>query len=374
MPIMTGLTIPFTGLRKQYNNLRQEILDATDEVLRGGVLMNGNNTVEFEHWLKKRNNVNYAVTCHSGTTALEIIARYYRHTLSIEPPTVLIPSMTYVATANAFANAGWDIQFIDVDSYGIIDYKQIPHFLSYQAVVVVGLYGSSVAHFSDTKFWADRAKQGTIIIEDAAQHWLADNCVRIGNATAISFDPMKNLACYGNGGAVLTNDRELYDFAQGWRDNGKASAHRHSGSNVRMSELDCAHMMVKTRYVDQWQARRKTIANFWMEAIKDCPVRCLIDSSNAHRHAYHKFVIDIDHRDQVKKELANRKIETRVHYEKPLHELNGVFRQYPGPGLMALASSLSRRVLSLPIYPELTDLEVEYIIDQVQDLVSIERN
>ena len=367
---MNGLTIPFTGLRKQYNNLRQEILDATDEVLRSGVLMNGNNTAEFEHWLKKRNNVTYAVSCHSGTVALEIIARYYRHLQSLEPPTVLIPSMTYVATANAFVNAGWDIQFIDVDCYGVFDYKKIPKFLSYQAVVIVGLYGASVTHFGDTKFWTEREKQGTIVIEDAAQNWLAADCCRIGNASAISFDPMKNLACYGNGGAVLTNDRDLYEFALSWRDNGKSSQHLHQGSNVRMSELDCAHMMVKSKYVDQWQSRRKTIVNFWIETLKDRPVRCLIDKSNVHNHAYHKFVVDIDRRDQIKKELAIRKIETRVHYERPLHELDGVFRQYPGPDLMAVSSSLSRRVLSLPIYPELTDLEVEYIIDQVIDCIN----
>jgi dTDP-4-amino-4,6-dideoxygalactose transaminase len=367
---MQGLTIPFTGLRRQYNSLRQEILDATDEVLRSGILMNGNNTAEFEHWLKKKNNVSYAVTCHSGTVALEIIARYHYQQQLPKPPTVLIPSMTYVATANAFANAGWDIQFIDVDSYGILDYKQIPEFLIYQAVVIIGMYGASVTHFGNTKFWTQREKQGTIVIEDAAQHWLAADCQRIGNAAAISFDPMKNLACYGNGGAVLTNDRNLYEFAVSWRDNGKLSQHLYNGSNVRMSELDCAHMLVKTNHVSKWQSRRENIANFWMESLKDFPVRCLTDRSNAHDHAYHKFVIDIDQRDQIKKELANRKIETRVHYERPLHELDGVFRQYPGPGLLATSSSLSRRVLSLPIYPELTDLEVEYIIDRVRDCAS----
>ena len=84
----------------------------------------------------------------------------------------------------------------------------------------------------------------------------------------------------------------------------------------------------------------------------------------------HKFVIEIDNRDDVKKKLAERKIETKIHYERPLHELDGAFRKYPGPDMLAVASSLSRRVLSLPLYPELTDLEVEYIIDQVKDCVS----
>jgi len=370
VPTTTGLTIPFTGLRKQYNNLRQEILNATDEVLRSGVLMNGNNTAEFEHWLKKRNNVQYAVTCHSGTHALEIIASYWRTNEVITPPTVLIPAMTYVATANAFINAGWDVVFVDVDTHGIIDWRKIPSGLSYQAVVLVGLYGTSVIHYGGVRPWDDWTRRDVIVVEDAAQHWLAADCRRIGDGTAVSFDPMKNLACYGNGGAVLTNIRDLYDHAQSYRDNGKASAHAYPGSNTRMSEIDCAQMMVKSKYLDAWQQRRATIAHFWMEHLKESPARCLIDKGNSHDHAYHKFVIEIDNRDDVKKKLAERKIETKIHYERPLHELDGAFRKYPGPDMLAVASSLSRRVLSLPLYPELTDLEVEYIIDQVKDCVS----
>lgn len=370
MPTTTGLTIPFTGLKKQYNNLRQEILAATDEVLRSGQLMNGNNVVEFEHWLTQQNRVKYAVTCHSGTQALEILSCYYREQLtSPEPPTVLIPSMTYVATANAFARAGWDIHFVDVDAHGIIDHRKIPQLVSYQAVVAVGLYGASLHHCGNVRNWADWVNKDMIVIEDAAQHWLAADCTRIGNAAAISFDPMKNLACYGNGGAVVTNDLDLATFARAWRDNGKGNNYQTVASNSRMSELDCAHMLVKTRYLDGWQQRRAKIAEFWMEKCDKTGVRCLIDDSNFHDHAYHKFVVDIDNRDAIKLKLAERKIETRIHYERPLHELPGWFSAIMGPGLLSTASALSRRVLSLPFYSELSDLEVEYVIEQLLDLV-----
>jgi dTDP-4-amino-4,6-dideoxygalactose transaminase len=97
-------------------------------------------------------------------------------------------------------------------------------------------------------------------------------------------------------------------------------------------------------------------------------IRCLIDQDNRHDHAYHKFVIDVNNRDILQKNLAIRKIETRIHYVQPLHEL-GTFRQYQGPDILSCASALSRRVLTLPLYPELTDLEVEYVIDQVLDCV-----
>ena len=363
---MSGLTVPFTGLKKQYNNLRQEILDATDEVLRSGQLMNGNFTAEFESWLAKRNHVKYAICVHSGTSALEAIAEFYAKNSAVpNPPTVLIPSLTYAATANAFIRAGWDVVFVDTDHNGIIDVKKIPTDVSFQAVVLVGLYGASVSHMGDISTWRQWTLNDKIVIEDAAQHWLAADCTRIGRAAALSFDPMKNLPCYGNGGAVITNDSDLLHWVRSWRDNGK-STNNDTGTNSRMSEIDCAHMMVKSRHIDTWQARRSKIAGYWRERLKNTDIRCLIDQDNEHDHAYHKFVIDINNRDILQKNLAIRKIETKIHYVQPLHEI-GLFRAYQGPDILSCASALSRRVLSLPLYPELTDLEVEYVIDQVLD-------
>jgi dTDP-4-amino-4,6-dideoxygalactose transaminase len=364
---MSGLTIPFTGLKKQYNNLRTEILEATDEVLRSGQLMNGNYTAEFENWLAKKNSSKYAITCHSGTHALEIIASYYANHATTNPPRVVMPSMTYAATANAFMRAGWDIYFVDTDSYGIIDPELIPNDLSYQAIVMIGLYGASIKNLSDRRWPLRSVSNNVTWIEDAAQHWLSSNGTRFGNAAAISFDPMKNLACYGNGGAVVTNDIDLLAYARAWRDNGKSS-HEHVGTNSRMSEIDSAQMMVKTRYIDSWQERRRDIAAYWIERLNKSKIRCLIDSKNFEDHCFHKFVIDIDQRDILKQNLAIKKIETRIHYNLPLHEM-GVFRQWPGPDILSRASALSRRVLSLPIYPELTDLEVDYVIDSVLDCV-----
>ena len=354
---MNGLKIPFTGLKKQYNNLRTEILDATDEVLRSGQLMSGNYTAEFENWLAKKNHSKYAVTCHSGSQALEIIAEYYRLQTSVTPPTVVVPAMTYVATANAFIRAGWEVYIADTDAYGLLDKKKIPHELSVQATVLVGLYGAAV---NADRFW------GTdLIIEDGAQHWLSNGCSRIGNATAISFDPMKNLNSYGNGGAVVTDDIDLLEFAREWCNNGKPK-HTNIGTNSRMSEIESAQMMVKTKYIDTWQDRRKNISLYWMGRLKNTGIRSLITTQNFDTHCYHKFVIDIDNRDIVSRNLAIKGIETRVHYREPLHELPA-YTDYSGPDILSVASALSRRVLSLPCYPELSDLEVEYIIDSVLD-------
>ena len=354
---MNGLKIPFTGLKKQYNTLRTEILDATDEVLRSGQLMAGNNTAEFENWLARKNHSKYAITCHSGSQALEIIAEYYRLQTSIRPPRVVVPAMTYVATANAFIRAGWEVYIADTDANGLLDKRKVPHDLSVQATVLVGLYGAAV---NADRFW------GTdLIIEDGAQHWLSNNSNRVGNATAISFDPMKNLNAYGNGGAVVTDDIDLLEFAREWTNNGKPR-HTSIGTNSRMSEIESAQMLVKTKYIDQWQARRKNIALYWIGRLKNTGIRTLINPQNFETHCCHKFVINVDGRDILARNLAIKHIETKVHYKEPLHELPA-YAEFAQPDILSVASALSRRVLSLPIYPELTDLEVEYIIDSVLD-------
>lgn len=356
------MNIPFTGLQRQYNNLRKEILDVTDQVLSSGQVMSGPWTTAFEDWLAERNHVKYAVLCHSGTQALEIIAAYHRQyglRKDILNPTVLVPAMTYIATANAWAKAGWNLHIVDTDAHGLLDPNKIPNDVSFQAVCPVGLYGAFFSKWipSNDKY---------VYVEDGAQHWLANNCRRQGEACAISFDPTKNLSNYGNGGAVVTNDRELEDFARDWIANGKAGGSAEFVTNSRMSEVDCAQLLVKTRYIDAWQNTRKNIAQHWMQRLKNKPVRCLIDESNFDQHCYHKFVIDVDSRDRLKHKLESAGISTKIHYDRPLHE-ESRYAYTAGPNVLSVSSSLARRCLSLPIYPELSDIEVEYIIEQVID-------
>jgi dTDP-4-amino-4,6-dideoxygalactose transaminase len=229
-----------------------------------------------------------------------------------------------------------------------------------QATVLVGLYGAAV---NADRFWAT-----DLVIEDGAQHWLSNSSTRVGSATALSFDPMKNLNAYGNGGAVVTNDHNLAWFAREWINNGKPK-HAGIGTNSRMSEIETAQLLVKTRYIDAWQLRRRNIVSYWLERLKKSGIRTLIDDSNFETHCYHKFVIDVDNRDVLASNLAIRGIETRVHYREPLHELPA-YAGYTGPDILSAASALSRRVLSLPLYSELTDLEVEYIIDSLLNSAS----
>ena len=359
---MNGLVIPFTGIPKQYNNLRTEILDATDTVLQSGNLMSGEYTEQFESWLAKKNHSKFAITCHSGTQALEIIASYLNDE---ENSTVSVPAMTYVATANAWQRAGWTVTVADTNAYGLMDLESVHE----EATVIcpVGLYGHALS--AKYQEWQN-SKYSRTCVEDAAQHWLSRNCWRTGFAAAISFDPTKNFNNYSNGGAVITDSELLNAFARNWIRNRSyhISSSAQTGTNSRMSEVDCAQMMVKTRYIDAWQTRRGEIVRHWMERLSQAGIRSLIDTTNYRDHCYHKFVIDVDRRDQLHQALTDLGIETKIHYQNPIQDLNP-YQDCAAPDMLGASYSLSRRCLSLPIYPELTDSETEYIIDSVINCV-----
>lgn len=365
--------IPFINLRKQYQSIREEILHVTDLVLSGGVIMNGPYTASFEEQLGKRMGYDHVICVHSGTQAIEMIAQYHKYinnSFTFTSPkdlTVLLPALTYPATINAWMRAGWNVIIGDVNTNGLLDLTKITDFSKFQAICMVGLYGHPVwEHLSEDHTNSLRYK---ILVEDAAQHWLADDYGKLPVMKAISFDPMKNLANYGNGGAIATFDLEAANWFRSYRDNGKPDWSV-DGTNSRMSEVDSAQLMVKLKYLDQWQDQRRDIAKYWLERFSHYDdIGCLIDDTTLHLHGLQKFVIQIDHRDHVMEDLRNDGIETKIHYERPLHE-EALYSEWPNPGPMSVASILSRRVLSLPFYPELTDGEIEFIADQVIEHVT----
>lgn len=357
--------IPFFGLAKQYKNLKDELLDATDKVLSCGVLMNGAHTAAFETWLAIKTGTSFAITVHSGTQALEIMAKWARkdfdramnegteiiHHIS---PVVRIPNITYVATLNAFINAGFEVELMDTDKNGLMKYYEeqvLDDFTKHTCSV--GLYGAN----------PNRRLTGLMNdVVDGAQHWLvADD---IGQGMAISFDPTKNLPASGNGGAIVTNDRSLYDFAHSYRSNGKHE-HQISGTNSRMSEQECAQILVRAKYIDKWQWRRKEIRHYYLDEFKNLDLRCL--SRDHMVHADQKFVVYTDKRDELFKHLTTTGIEVKIHYPQALSEMPIAKNIRSKPDILSTSVNLTRGLLSLPIYPELTDSEVEFISEKVKN-------
>lgn len=348
------MIIPHFGLKRQYNNLQDELLDATHDALKEGVLINGPFTAEIESWLCDYTGCKFATVLHSGTQALEMIAGYH-YDLSFlagddEAPRIRIPNLTYPATLNAFYSTGWDVELVDTDSNGLFKFNDYDDdFNGYTCFV--GLYGASI----NKAFYSN-------VIVDGAQHWLTVGKHQVGDGMAISFDPTKNLPASGNGGAIVTNDQALYDWVNVLKNNGK-SEHYYPGTNSKMSELECAHLLVKTRYITEWQDRREQIRKYYLNRFFDMPFKCLSESFE--NHADQKFVIYTQSRNELHDYLHDNKIESKIHYPYVLSELPLAKDIIKKPDLLSTSMALSRGVLSLPIYPELSDSEIEAVADTV---------
>jgi dTDP-4-amino-4,6-dideoxygalactose transaminase len=273
-------------------------------------------------------------------------------------PTIRIPNLTYPATLNAFLTAGWDIELADTDKNGVIQHETGRG----------GIYDCLMG-FAGCKPWPNASYSNAYgVIVDGAQHWLvADGDV--GGGMSISFDPTKNLPSSGNGGAIVTNDEQLYLYAVKYRDNNKPYFHD-VGTNSKMSEQDCAQILVRAKYIDDWQNRRGEIAKYWCNTFKDLPLKCLSDTHDPHAHQ--KFVMYMDDRNKLQSYLKEHGIDSKVHYEYVLGDLPLVQdRNISRPDLMAISVMLSRGVLSLPMYPELTDVEVNYISEKIHHHICI---
>lgn len=339
---MTGF-IPFSNVKKQYENLRDETLSTIDSVLSTGILLDGQHVKQLEENIKARTGRNHAIITHSGTVALEIIAKYY------EGMPVTMPAISFPATANAFAD-GRTIRFRDVNNKGMMQATSCNN----GVLLVVGLYGMPISPID---------YEAKILVEDACQSWLAKRAS--DHTQVISFDPTKNLASMGNGGAIVTNDDMLAFFARAYINHGKTQdGFTMVGSNVRMSEIDCATLNMKMQYLDGWQERRRAIADYWSQWIE---YPCMIDYDNIHKHGLQKFVIRVDARDMFVEKMKERGIECKVHYTTGLPDLPQMQKAEIIPPSSDYYKAILKTVVSLPFYPELTDDEVTHIAQSANE-------
>ena len=363
---MTGTNkIPFFGIDRQYNNIREEILDVTDRVYTSGKVLDGLYTDHFEQYIGNYTQRKYAISVNSGTQGLIFALR----SIKSDRDKVLIPAVSFVATVNCVIEAGYDPVFCDIDPLtGLIDLNKIPVDISeLAAVMYVNLYGNVVDYDKLQSYKALWDQYGIPVIEDAAQSYGAKYrgipSGKLGDISVLSFDPTKNLNNYGSGGMVLTDNPEIFELVNDYKDNGKGNEHIDSGTNSKMSEADCAQMIVKLKHFNSWQLRRKQIAEYYTDQLQNI-VR--IPTVEPHvEHAWHKYAIHVPNRDGFQRRMEYAGVETKIHYYKPLH-LENVSFIYHIKGVIGPlegAEEFCRTTVSLPIYPELSDMEVETIID-----------
>lgn len=363
------IKIPYVDLAAQNLAIKDELLSAVERVLGSGQLINGEDVRRFERAFADLCGVSHAVGVNSGTDALIIALR----ALSIgEGDEVITVANSFVTTASSIACVGARPVFVDVKE----DYTMDPALLEAavtdktKAIIPVHLTGKSADMEAILKI---AKKHGLYVIEDCAQavcsEFKGQKVGSFGDVGCFSFHPLKTLNACGDGGGLVTNDRKLYERFILLRDNGIHDRNycKVWSSNSRLDTIQAAILLVKMRYTERWIQARCQNAKIYQDMLSGLEeVRCPVDADNE-RATYHTFVIQAEERDRLKQYLAEQGVETCIHYPIPIHLQEAA--QYLGyrEGSLPVTERQSRKILSLPVYPELGEENLRCIANHVRD-------
>lgn len=361
--------VPFLDLKQQYQTIRGEVTDAVQRVLDSGQFIMGPEVQSFERAFAAAHQAPHAVTVNNGTSALHIAL----WALGVGPgDEVIVPVNTFIATAEAVVLTGATPVFVDHDEYYNIDVAELASRVrgNTKAVMPVHLYGQPARMDAIAEV---TKRHELTLIEDAAQAHLATfNGKPVGSwgdATGFSFYPGKNLGAYGEGGATITHRDEINATMRLLRDHGSETKYNHvvSGHNYRLEALQASILNVKLKYLPQWTALRRAHAARYSELLSDCPGIELPKEHSSAKSVYHLFVIQADDRDKLREFLDKKEISTGLHYPVPLH-LQPAFKDLGNKeGTFPNAERSAKRIVSLPMYPELRDEQIEYVAACVRE-------
>lgn len=356
------IKIPMIDLKKQYESIKDDINKVIKDVIESGWFILGENVKKFERGFARYCGAKYGVGVASGTDAL------YLSLLACgigKGDEVITTSLSAIATAFAITFTGAKPIFVDIDkeTYNI-DVNLIESAMTKRtkAILPVHLYG----HPCDMGAISEIAKRYNLfVIEDACQaHGAEFNRKKvgsIGDVAAFSFYPTKNLGAYGDGGMVVTNDSEISERVKLLRFYGqkKRYVHDSKGFNSRLDELQAAILRVKLRKLNKWNNLRRKNARLYSGLLEDAVV-VPVEKKYA-KHVYHLYVIRTKHRSKLQKWLASRGVLTDVHYPIPIpfqkayNELGLKKKRFP------VVEKYTKKILSLPLYPELSEKSIETI-------------
>jgi dTDP-4-amino-4,6-dideoxygalactose transaminase len=347
------MTVRFLDLGRLHESIRPELDEAFDRVLKSSSFVGGREVAEFEDAFAAIHAAAAATGCGSGTDALALTLR----AMGIGPgDEVIVPSMTFVATAEAVVHVGATPVVADVDPVTLLlDEPSVQRARTAQtrAVIAVHLYGHTVP-FQRLERWRD---DGLLVIEDAAQAVLARDDDRpvgsIGHAACFSFYPGKNLGALGDGGMVLSSDTDLVSEIARLRDHGRTTKYEHEipGYCSRLDGLQAALLAVKLRYLPEWTAGRQRVAARYHAQIGDQ----LVPWTEGAVH--HLLVTRSSDRDRLAERLSDDDIASGIHYPIPLSRQPWLVAA--GAAACPAAEQAAAEILSLPMDPYLTDREVD---------------
>jgi dTDP-4-amino-4,6-dideoxygalactose transaminase len=365
------MKVPFLHLKSEYAQLRDEVLAALDRVCQKSAFILGEEVEEFEREFAAYCGVKHCVALSTGTAALHLGLL----AVGVQPGDEVITSPnTFLATAEAITYCGAHPVFADIDpATANLDPRRLGRVITprTRAILPIHLYGRP-ADMDAIRSIAEPRK--IRVLEDAAQahgtRYRGRRAGALAEAAAFSFYPTKNLGAYGEGGALTTNDEQIAKFVRAARSHGQTARYEHEfvGYNYRMHGFQGAVLRIKLRRLDEWNARRREIAAEYRRVLSGARLDMPVDDPRD-ECVYHQFVVYVKNCNAVIAKLAERGIETAVHYPRPLH-LQPAYSSlgYP-PGTFPHSEQACEHVLSLPIFLGMTAEQVSYVASSVLEIV-----
>jgi dTDP-4-amino-4,6-dideoxygalactose transaminase len=362
------MKVPFLDLKAQYNLVKVEINVAIQDVLHSCAFAGGPFVDEFEKEFAAFCDCRYAIGVGSGTEAIWLALLALG--IGRGDEVITVPN-TFMATAEAVSMCGARPVFVDIDPR---TYNMNPDLLEKaitirtKAMIPVHLFGQT----ADMDPILEIAKEHRLlVIEDACQAHGAEYKGRragsIGDMACFSFYPGKNLGAYGEAGAVVTDNAELDIKIRTLRDHGQAKKYHHSaiGWNARMDGIQGAVLSVKLKHLEAWNAARRKNAQFYNELLCDASITLPVAAGYA-KHVYHVYAVRVKNRDQVLGALAEKGITCGIHYPVPIHLQSAYSSLNLGVGSFPVAESSASELLSLPMFPELSREQIEYVATELK--------
>jgi dTDP-4-amino-4,6-dideoxygalactose transaminase len=360
------MNIPYVNLGGQHQSIKNELLKAAEEVIVSGQFILGKYVQEFEEKVTEFTGTKYAVGVNSGTDALILGMKV----LGIgDGDEVITAPNSFLASGSSVVLSGAKPVFVDVSNDQNINPELIEKAISSntKAIVPVHLTGRPAEL---NKIIEIACKHNIYVIEDAAQainaEYFGKKVGSFGIMGGFSLHPLKNLNACGDGGIISTNDEALYKELLILRNHGLINRDEcvKWSYNSRLDALQAAMLSVKLQYLEKWENRRREIARFYYSELKDLVY--IPEEKEYQKNVYHAFVLQTESRDELMEFLKDNGVDSKIHYPIPIHMQTAAKDLGYSTGDFINAERQANQILSLPVYPELTDKEVKYIIKTVK--------
>ena len=359
--------IKFLDLKKINNRYREEIDSRIKNILDKGWYLQGEENENFTKNFANFCGTKFALGVANGLDALNLIIKAYGFGNGDE---IIVPANTYIATILAISENGCIPILVepDIKTYNINpDSIEEKITTKTKAIMVVHLYGQAVQM---EKIWKIAKKYNLKIIEDSAQAhgaiYQEKHTGNLGDASGFSFYPGKNLGCIGDGGAVTTNDEELFNKIKAIANYGSDRKYHHiyKGVNSRLDEIQAAVLDIKLKHLDSDNNKRREISKYYRENIKNSKI-ILPETYDEKSHVWHIFAVRTKNRDEFQKYLTEKGIQTIIHYPTPPHK-QGAYKEWNNLSF-PITEEIHNTILSLPISPVMTDSEIEKVVEVVNE-------